>query len=291
MNQQDNESQLLGAAQTSVAPDATIEPSAHRGSDLVVGSGSRVAAGVYLGNGARLGARVVIGGNATLADCSNQENGITIGDDVVIGAGATIEAGVKVAAKAHVQPGAVVTRPVPPGAIVGGNPASIVGYVGALANAPLSALLRPSSQPVETSPVRGVTVHRFPVIPDMRGSLTVGEFEKEIPFSPKRYFMVFGVPSREVRGEHAHLECHQFLICVRGSCAVVADDGTRRMEIGLDAPNKGVYLPPMTWGVQYKYTADAMLLVFASHHYDSADYVRDYGDFLRRVHPATGRPT
>ncbi len=131
--------------------------------------------------------------------------------------------------------------------------------------------------------VPGVSVHQFSVVPDLRGNLTVGEFTKEIPFLPLRYFLVFGVPSREVRGEHAHRECHQFLICVRGSCAVIADDGVERVEVILDAPNRGVYLPPMTWGIQYKYSPDAMLLVFASHHYDAADYIREYDDFLELV--------
>ncbi|WP_289628836.1 WxcM-like domain-containing protein [Escherichia coli] len=42
-----------------------------------------------------------------------------------------------------------------------------------------------------------------------------------------------------------------------------------------------MYLPPMTWGIQYRYSADAVLLVFASDFYDPADYIRDYSDFLR----------
>ena len=77
----------------------------------------------------------------------------------------------------------------------------------------------------------------------MRGDLTVGKFESQIPFIPKRDFMVFGVPSKETRGEHAHRVCHQFLICIRGSCAVMADDGHNRVEILLDSPEKGIYLP------------------------------------------------
>jgi hypothetical protein len=91
------------------------------------------------------------------------------------------------------------------------------------------------------------------------------------------------VSSREIRGQHAHRKCHQFLVCVRGSCRVIADDGKRREEFVLDSPARGVYLPPLTWGVQYDYSADAALLVFASHAYDPADYVRDYDEFLRLV--------
>jgi dTDP-4-dehydrorhamnose 3,5-epimerase-like enzyme len=139
---------------------------------------------------------------------------------------------------------------------------------------------RKAGPSVEAIGPAGVTFHTFPVISDLRGDLTVGEFQKQIPFTPLRYFMVFGVPSREIRGEHAHRECHQFLICVKGSCAAMADDGRQRVEVLLDGPEKGLYLPPGTWGVQYKYSADAVLLVFASHHYDAADYLRDYDQFL-----------
>jgi hypothetical protein len=118
---------------------------------------------------------------------------------------------------------------------------------------------------------------------DIRGSLTVGEAERSVPFPIKRYFMVFDVPSMETRGEHAHRECHQFLICVRGSCAVVADDGTNRQEFLLDRPDLGLHLPPMIWGIQYKYSPDAVLLVLASHAYDNADYIRDYNEFQSLV--------
>ena len=93
--------------------------------------------------------------------------------------------------------------------------------------------------------VAGVTLHRLPRVVDIRGSLTVGEFDRSIPFAVRRYFMVFDVPSMETRGEHAHRECHQFLICVRGSCAVVADDGRNRQEFRRDWPEVGVDLRPM----------------------------------------------
>lgn len=91
------------------------------------------------------------------------------------------------------------------------------------------------------------------------------------------------VPSAEVRGEHAHRSCHQFFVCPRGEVSIVADDGTNREEFVLDAPTKGIYLPPMVWGIQYRYSGDAILLAFASHHYDVADYIRDYEQFLMEV--------
>ena len=126
-------------------------------------------------------------------------------------------------------------------------------------------------------------IYTLPHIQDARGSLSVGEFGRSIPFEAKRYFLVFNVPNGEVRGEHAHRECHQFLLCVNGSCSVITDDGSNRQEFILDQPNLGVHLPPMTWGVQYNYSSDAVLLVFASHYYDDADYIRDYDEFIRLV--------
>ena len=252
-----------------------------------VGDGCEIFSNVILYAGVEVGARTRIGPNVVFVESDDPAMpGTKVGEDARIGANSSIYPGLTIGAKAEIRPGTVVTRSVPPKAIVEGNPAVLVGYVETELSPrdPVAVLASPSRSgaAVQTA-VRGVTVHTFPVIPDLRGSLTAGEFDRQIPFTPLRYFMVFGVPSREIRGEHAHRECHQFLICVRGSCAIVADDGHKRMEIVLDEPNRGLYLPPMTWGIQYKYSPDALLLVFASHYYDAADYIRDYGEFLKMV--------
>ena len=263
-------------AHSHVHPLAHIDPAVHLPDDVVVQAGAYLGPGVLLEPGCRIGPNVAfVDGTAPTI----------VRRGVQIGANATLHAGITIAAKAVVRPGAVVSRSVPPGAIVDGNPAAIVGYVDTQAGPAgvLHATAPVQGATVEPLPVRGVTLHHFPVIPDLRGNLTVGDFQRQIPFEPRRYFIVFGVPSREVRGEHAHRECHQFLLCLRGSCSVVADDGQQRVEVLLDAPQRGLYLPPMTWGIQYKYSSDAMLMVFASHHYDAADYIREYDEFLEAI--------
>ena len=116
----------------------------------------------------------------------------------------------------------------------------------------------------------------------MRGKLTAIEFA-DLPFMPVRAFTVFEVPSAEVRGEHAHRECHQLLICVSGSLAVLVDDGRDRRELVLDDPGVGLYLPPRIWGSQFRYSPDGALVVLASHPYNAADYIRDYEEFLKLV--------
>jgi UDP-2-acetamido-3-amino-2,3-dideoxy-glucuronate N-acetyltransferase len=271
-----------------LAQDARVDPSATVGADAWVGAEATIEAGARIGRFARVGSSSRVGPNAVLESAADAGNeGVRVEGRVTIGPNATVLAGVTIAAGAVVRPGSVVTRSVPPRAIVEGNPAVIVGYVEAeRADRAPSPTSDSSRRAVEQTPVRGVTLHRLPVITDLRGNLTVGEFSKDVPFVPQRYFMVFGVPTREVRGEHAHRECHQFLICIRGSCSVVADDGERRVEVLLDAPEKGLYLPPMIWGIQYKYTSDALLLVFASHHYDAGDYIRDYAMYLESAKAA-----
>lgn len=259
--------------------------------DVVIGDRVTIKSGVQLWNGIRLENDVFVGPNVTFTNDRfprSKHYPETFAKTLVcigasIGAGAVLLPGVTIGANAMVGAGAVVTRSVPPNAIVVGNPAKIVGYVDADQN----KIAFGKSQTIEVgahaTQVAGVILHRLPQIVDIRGSLTVGEFDRTIPFPVKRYFIVFDVPSRETRGEHAHRECHQYLICVRGSCSVVADDGHHRQEFLLDRPDIGLHLPPMIWGIQYKYSHDAVLLVYASHYYDSADYIRNYSEFCKLV--------
>lgn len=256
--------------------------------DVIIGDRVTVKCGVQLWDGLRIGDDVFIGPNVCFTNdrfprsrqYPDQFLETTIQNGASIGAGAIILPGVTIGSKAMVAAGAVVTRSVPANAIVVGNPARITGYINTMRKESVGIPACKFSEGITESNVKGVTVHRFPRITDMRGNLTVGEFEKTVPFDVKRYFIVFDVPSIETRGEHAHRECHQFLICVKGSCSLVADDGVNRQEFILDRPELGIYLPPMIWGIQYKYSSDAVLVVFASHVYDGADYIRDYTEFL-----------
>jgi dTDP-4-dehydrorhamnose 3,5-epimerase-like enzyme len=131
--------------------------------------------------------------------------------------------------------------------------------------------------------VKGVKLIELPHFADFRGSLSFAEFPGLLPFIPRRYFITYEVPSQEVRGEHAHRRCHQFLVCVAGNCSVIVDDGLRRRETVLDRPTLGIYIPPMVWSVEYKHSPNTVLLVLASDVYQNADYIRDYDLFLREL--------
>ena len=257
--------------------------------DVVFGDRVTVKCGVQLWDGVTLEDDVFVGPNATFTNDPRPRSRqrperfsrTVVRRGASIGANATILPGLEIGQQAMVGAGAVVTRSVPPFAVAVGNPARIVGYVDS--EGAQTAESTPAGPPPAAGAVGvgAATLHELPLVKDLRGNLSVGEFERSVPFRPKRYFLVFDVPSKEVRGEHAHKRCDQFLICVRGACAVVVDDGTQRRQLTLDRPNLGLHIPAGVWGIQYKYTADAVLLVFASEYYDPDDYIRSYPEFQR----------
>jgi acetyltransferase-like isoleucine patch superfamily enzyme/dTDP-4-dehydrorhamnose 3,5-epimerase-like enzyme len=259
--------------------------------DVTIGDRVTVKCGVQLWDGLRVANDVFIGPNATFSNDKYPQSKkyqaqvlqTHIGRGASIGSGATVLPGIQIGARAMVGAGAVVTHDVPARAIVSGNPARITGYVDAPRRPAAAVVTADATTAVSRTGVDGVTLHRMVRVEDLRGTLSAGEFPAHVPFTPKRYFMVFDVPGKDVRGEHAHRNCHQFLICARGSVSVVVDDGKSSEELSLDAPNIGLYLPPMVWAAQYRYSADALLLVFASEYYDPDDYIRDYDEFRKLV--------
>jgi hypothetical protein len=241
------------------------------GNDCIIPHGACIEEGVTFGQ------RVLLAGdNIVVRAHARLDAACIIGEGVTIGQGAWVRAG------------AVVLRSIPPNAVVEGNPAQVVGYVDRATQEHrpdprlidvqnFGSLPRPARIPLDVGRSALYLMRR---VADTRGALTVGEVPTEVPFSPARYFAVFGVPSVELRGEHAHKQCQQFLICLHGSCRVLLDDGDRRCEVTLDRPDMGVYMPEMIWGTQYRYSPDAVLLVFASRPYEADDYLRTYDDFL-----------
>jgi UDP-2-acetamido-3-amino-2,3-dideoxy-glucuronate N-acetyltransferase len=299
------ESEEVGAG-TRVWAFAHVLPGARIGADCnicdgvfiegkaIAGDRVTIKCGVQLWDGVELEDDVFVGPNATFTNdpmprsrqWPEEYPRTVVRAGASIGANATILPGLEIGQGAMVGAGAVVTRSVPPHAIVVGNPARIIGYTETPGVEPASADSAPAVAATdhETLGVAGVHVQRFKEVVDLRGSLTAAEMpDAAIPFTPRRWFMVYDVPSREIRGEHAHRVCEQFLICVSGRVSVAVDDGHNRGEVVLDRPTMGIYVPSMVWASEYRYEEDAVLLVLASHPYDPDDYIRRYDDFLAAV--------
>lgn len=124
---------------------------------------------------------------------------------------------------------------------------------------------------------------QFPPLGDDRGSLVALEAESTIPFPIKRVYYIFATQKDVARGFHAHHNLKQVAICITGKCRMILDDGKTREEVWLDSPTKGLVIGDLVWREMHDFSDDCVLLVLASEHYDEADYIRDYDEFLNEV--------
>lgn len=106
-----------------------------------------------------------------------------------------------------------------------------------------------------------------------------------LPFRAERVFWTYHTPETIVRGRHAHHRTEQVVIALTGRILATVELPDGAIEtFRLDAPHRGLYVPPNAWHT-LQYSSGAVQLVFASTPYDEADYIRDYDEF-RRVWPA-----
>jgi hypothetical protein len=130
------------------------------------------------------------------------------------------------------------------------------------------------------SKVQGVKLVSLPTVQAARGDLTALELPQIIPYEVKRIFLVHRVSDLEIRGEHAHKKCWQFLIAAAGSITVDVTDGKFKETFLLNSPAQGLLIPPLVWGTQYNYSSDGSLLVLASEKFDPEDYLHNFEEFL-----------
>ena len=255
--------------------------------DVVVGDRVTVKCGVQLWDGVTLEDDVFVGPNATFTNDPFPRSRqyperfarTTVRAGASIGANATLLPGIEIGQGAMVGAGAVVTHDVPPGVIVTGNPARIRHRVAdSAAREDASSAEGPGPLPVLSS--HGARVTAIPVVADSRGALSYAQLGDQLPFVPRRYFLLFDVPEGAIRGAHAHRDLEQFIVCVHGSCRVIVDDGTRRDELRLSSPDRGVHVEPLLWTTVVPDSRDTVVIVLASAEYDPEDYIRDYDEFL-----------
>lgn len=124
------------------------------------------------------------------------------------------------------------------------------------------------------------TILEFKSNGDDRGSLVALESYKNIPFDIKRVYYIFDTKTGVVRGLHAHKDLSQVMVCLKGSCRVVLDDGSIKEQVILDSPEQGLLINSMMWREMHDFSVDCVLLVLANEYYDESDYIRDYDGFL-----------
>lgn len=123
--------------------------------------------------------------------------------------------------------------------------------------------------------------YKFETFVDDRGVLFPFEFNS-FPFEPRRVFLVYDVPIDCIRGNHAHYETKQILVCLDGTVEVILHDGKEENSYLINK-NEGLYVPNLIWDSQKFLSTNSKLLVFCSTNYDEKDYIFDFNFFKKYV--------
>jgi acetyltransferase-like isoleucine patch superfamily enzyme len=248
-----------------------------------------VKSGVQLWDGIEIGDDVFIGPNVSFANdkfprsrrWKDSYPKTTVERGASIGAGAIILPGVTIGKGSMIGAGSVVTKSVPPFSLAFGNPATVRGLVED--HDQFQLLDEPPVKEPEKRLPGDARIMEITNASDIRGNLVAVEFDEFGLFPVHRVFFITRVPPLQVRGNHAHKECYQFLIVFEGCISITLDDGTDQKVVTLDSTEYGLLIPPMTWSNQFDFSPDAILGVLASHKYDEKDYIRDYSQFINYV--------
>jgi len=134
---------------------------------------------------------------------------------------------------------------------------------------------------IKTPTIFNCDVIELKKIHNRAGNITVIDDRSDFPFSVKRVYYLYDVPSGGERGGHAHKKLHQLVVAASGYFEVVLDDGKFKKVIGLNRPSFGLYIIPGIWRELVNFSSGAICLVLASEKYDEEDYIRDYSEFKK----------
>lgn len=113
-----------------------------------------------------------------------------------------------------------------------------------------------------------------------RGSLTVVENGKQVPFDIKRVYWTYDVPAGEWRGGHAHKKQRELILAVSGCFTLSLDDGKEKKDVLLNHPYQAILVNDGIWRELHDFSSGAVCLVLTEDFFDEDDYIRDYQEFL-----------
>ena len=129
--------------------------------------------------------------------------------------------------------------------------------------------------------VEDCKIIELPRFLDARGNLSFVEQNNHIPFEIKRTYWIYDVPGGEERGGHAFRQNEEFIVALSGAFDVVVDDGRQKKTFSLNRSYYGLYVPNGLWREMKNFSTNSFALEFGSTHYDKADYIRSYEEFLK----------
>jgi dTDP-4-dehydrorhamnose 3,5-epimerase-like enzyme len=132
----------------------------------------------------------------------------------------------------------------------------------------------PANLPIETLLGGRAAIYALTQKADERGTLLPFEFS-ELPFTPRRVFVVRDVPPGAVRGRHRHRRSQHLLVCLAGKIDVLLRYKGEVHSVCLVPAERGLMIDVDVWAQQTYVLPDSVLLVLASTPYDPADYAHD----------------
>ena len=121
----------------------------------------------------------------------------------------------------------------------------------------------------------------IPKITNRDGNIAIVESDKLLPFSIKRIYYLYDIPSGKDRGGHAHRELKQLIVAASGSFVVELFDGQERKKVFLNRPDIGLLVVPGIWRELTDFSSSSVCLVMASDLYSEDDYFYDMNLFLK----------
>ena len=128
-----------------------------------------------------------------------------------------------------------------------------------------------------------MTFSSFEIFRKKSGTLIPISLNKDIPFKPKRIFLIYG-NRKFVRGNHAHKKCSQFFLPIQGKMELSYIDKKNNKKVLLGAKKgRGFLLKPLSWCKLSFKTKNAVIMVFCDREYEFNDYIEKYEDFIKII--------
>lgn len=124
----------------------------------------------------------------------------------------------------------------------------------------------------------------FPKIYDSRGSLSVIENFKQLPFAIKRTRWIYGMPSGSSQNGYALRTQNQLIVALSGSCDVTTCDGDCEQAFHLQCASQALLLPAMTWRSIGNFSTNTVLLILSSGEDCPEEYIYDKNSLISPEH-------
>ena len=116
---------------------------------------------------------------------------------------------------------------------------------------------------------------KFPIIKNNEeGYLRVIE-KNTLPINVKRVFYI-KENAGAIGGNHAHILCKQYLICMNGKVELLCFDGKEEKKYTLEPEGFGVLINNGIWAQQKYLINNTILLVICDRVYEKSDYIYNF---------------